>query len=313
MEDAEAVSYTDVVEKKKDTESETEPVSEINSAAEKAPEAVEASLVMESRVDFDLAKTDLEEKEVLALDAEIENYFESFGDHDIEKIKDGKMIINIAAGSSPERIQVPIETSMGTASNNFELSQLRAEIYKNLVLEHLEDRGINNPIVRIDIPVIEGFEPGVSENGERFAAVKAIELTNENIAELANTIIVDRSGSMKDDIAEIEKATQKAETGAKIVDLETEKGKAGETLEMYFSSMQDAVHKAKIGEVIFMIGDEKSDDGRNQFENLEKRQEVNRDRFLDIKKQAQEKRISRGHSMASGHGMTSLSRPTTQV
>mgnify|MGYP001433208734 CR=1 FL=1 len=280
-EDGEIISY----EKASRLSSETEP-EEIN------PTSEEKSIKrMESKIDFEIAKTDINQADLEALNYEVAQFIESFDSEDLEKIKNGSMIVVVSAGSSPEIIKAPIETSMGSVTNNYELSQMRAEVYVEKVLAALQEKGINNPITITDIAEVPGLEPGVSENGERFASVTALELTNENLVQMADTIILDRSGSMKDDVAELESANQLAEQGAQLVTLETHKGKNGEILEMYFSSMQDQVHKAKPGDVIVMIGDEKSDDG-HQFKTAEERSENYRKMFLDIKQQAEEKGLT---------------------
>ena len=88
---------------------------------------------LESKADFDLAKTDLEAADIEKLDAEVERFVEGFSADELEKIKSGHMILQIEAGSSEEPIKAPIETSMGEISNNYELSQARAEIFKTKV------------------------------------------------------------------------------------------------------------------------------------------------------------------------------------
>ena len=246
----------------------------------------------ESNIGFDLAKTNISESDLEKFNRGVEEYLSSFNDTELEKIKHGEMLLLFEAGSSPEIITSTIETSMGEVHDNFDLSQKRAEIFKAKVLEKLAEKGINNPVTTTKIPVIEGKEPGVSESGERFASVTALEMSYENMVKYMDILIVDSSGSMKNDIEFINSLVSETSSETEIVDVKTRK-KGGETLEFYLETISSVVLNAEKGSNIFMVGDEMDDFGRmSSFSSEDDRVKAFKKVFKKVQEIATEKGIN---------------------
>ncbi len=230
------------------------------------------------KTNFNMASIEVSKEAREKLENEVENFISGFSREDLKKIKKHKMIVNIEAGSSDEKVIGKQTTELGTYSNNYELSVLRSEIMRKMVEKELSEKDIN-PFIHITIPVIDGKEPGVSSNNERFAEVNIVEMTNENIVKYFDTIIMDKSGSMLNDANKIEEILKEnaEKKYTKLLTKETDEG----TKEYHYASIKKAIEEANPYESIIVITDEKEDATR-----------ITKERIDDLKKLADDKNIS---------------------
>lgn len=242
------------------------------------------------RTSFDISDVELYDEKMDELKVEAKDFIENFSAEDLEKIKNGKIIVQIEAGCSKEPVRL-IKTKIGDATNNHELSLLRAKTLQLTVEQALIELGIPNAIFSIKTPHVEGKELGVSEDGKRFGAINFIELTNENIAKHVDVIIVDRSGSMRDDAEAVENIVNSSDSSAKIVDLHIEKHQ-DRTLEYHFDSINDEVALAREGSTIMIISDEKDDFGTNKFDSWQEKQKAFIKGFKELREIARQKNIT---------------------
>ncbi|MCD5389969.1 MAG: hypothetical protein LR005_01085 [Candidatus Pacebacteria bacterium] len=232
---------------------------------------------MKFKTNFEMGSAKISQETIDAFKSEVADFIDTFSTEDLGKIKKGEMIIQIPVGSSGHVVKGVQETLGQTYTNNYELSQIRGEAMKNLVLEALVEKGISNPILMVDIPDIEGKEKGVSESGERFAGVKIMELTYENMAKNYDIIIVDPSGSMHNDQEEINKFK---DLKAEIIDLDIRK-EHRDTKELIYRSVYKAVHGAEDGSKIVFVTDE-GDNSSFDFDKVKELREIAESKNIDV-------------------------------
>lgn len=208
--------------------------------------------VMKFKTNFEMGSAEMSAEVINSFSQEISDFLDSFSKEDLEKVKYGEMIVKIPSGSSHHEVVGVQETLGQEYSNNYELSKIRGEAMKSLTLNQLAKRGINNPIIMLDIPNVENLEQGVSENDERFAGIEIMELSYENLAKNYDVLVVDPSGSMENDRNQI---NQFIGERADIIDLDT-RNRLNDTKELLFQTMKRLVDSSEVGTRIAFLTDE---------------------------------------------------------
>lgn len=229
------------------------------------------------KTNFEMGSAEMSQITIDSFKKEISNFIEKFSDEYLEKIKKGRMLVKIPVGSSDDIVRGVQETLGKKYTNNYQLSQIRGEAMKNLVLEVFSKKGIHNPLLIVDIPNVKGKERGVSDNGERFAGVEIVELSYENMVKNYDTIIIDPSGSMNNDREEINKFKG---FKAHIVNLDVQR-EHGDMRELIYKSINKAVVNAENGSKIIFITDE-GDNSSFDLNKIKNLREIAKDKNIDV-------------------------------
>jgi len=244
----------------------------------------------EFRTDFEVAEFTMNKETMNSLDEQAAEFVESFTEEQLQKIKNLQVFIEFNTGSDDTPVRGITGPNGENIDNNFKLSYARGSILEKAVKEKFVQRGIYNVLTTIHVPVIEGKEPGVSATNERFASASMIEMTNENMAEYMDIIVLDKSGSMQNDIEAINKMISEKKLDTEIVTLETTNSK-GKTLEHHFETLIKVVKNARDGATIGLLSDEKDDYGSGKFNSWQEKQEAFMKDLAEFRKIVKEKNL----------------------